>query len=186
MARTEASGFDAAVLGAAGNGPSDDRRRLAAACEFAVRSALVPEQNPDVAKAGKDPVVHYLRSGARKGRNPSPQFDGNWYLAKNPDVAAAGMNPLVHYVSFGAAEGRRGAERVAGPRRQAAGQSRSSADPSKTYAKWIPAIRFLECRGHRKHSEAYWEPRLSPDPVGRYAGLQCRGSMVAGGDRFGP
>jgi hypothetical protein len=64
------------------------------------------EQNPDVAKAGNDPVVHYVRSGAKKGRNPSPQFDGNCYLAHNRDVTAAGMNPLVHYVRFGAAEGR--------------------------------------------------------------------------------
>jgi hypothetical protein len=64
------------------------------------------EQNPDVAKAGKDPVFHYVRSGAKEGRNPSLQFDGNWYLVENPDVTAAGVNPLVHYVRYGAAEGR--------------------------------------------------------------------------------
>ena len=95
------------------------------------------EQNPGVAKAGKDPVFHYVRSGAKKGRNPGPKFDGNWYLAKNADVAAAGMNPLVHYVRFGTAEWRP-AERACGgglvvnPRSNFA-----PSDPLETYAKWI-------------------------------------------------
>ena len=95
------------------------------------------EQNPGVAKAGKDPVFHYVRSGAKKGRNPGPKFDGNWYLAKNADVAAAGMNPLVHYVRFGTAEWRP-AERACGgglvvnPRNNFA-----PSDPLETYAKWI-------------------------------------------------
>jgi GT2 family glycosyltransferase/glycosyltransferase involved in cell wall biosynthesis len=63
-------------------------------------------QNPDVAKAGANPLVHYLRFGAREGRDPNPLFDTDWYLAQNPDVAKAGANPLVHYLRFGAKEGR--------------------------------------------------------------------------------
>ena len=63
-------------------------------------------QNPDVAAAGIDPLVHYLRWGAAEGRNPHPLFDSAWYLAQNSDVAAAGINPLVHYLRSGAAEGR--------------------------------------------------------------------------------
>ena len=90
--------------------PRSDRRMISDVWVLRERSPFDKrwylEHNPDVAKAGKDPVVHYVRSGAKKGRNPSPQFDGNWYLAHNPDVAAAGMNPLVHYVRYGAAEGR--------------------------------------------------------------------------------
>ena len=86
------------------------------------------EQNPGVAKAGKDPVVHYVRRGAKKGQNPGPQFDGNWYLADNPDVAAAGMNPLAHYISFGATEGR--------PTERACGGGLTRFAP-KIYAKWI-------------------------------------------------
>jgi GT2 family glycosyltransferase len=93
------------------------------------------QQNPDVAKAGKDPLLHYLRSGAKKGRNPSPQFDGNWYLAHNRDVAAAGMNPLVHYVRFGATEGR-GVERAHGAGALPRGNQKP-ADARETYEKWI-------------------------------------------------
>ncbi len=63
-------------------------------------------QNPDVARAGVDPVEHYLLSGGVEGRAPSLQFDSKWYLTQNPDVANAGMNPLVHYLGWGRAEGR--------------------------------------------------------------------------------
>jgi GT2 family glycosyltransferase/glycosyltransferase involved in cell wall biosynthesis len=63
-------------------------------------------QNPDVAAAGINALVHYLRNGAAEGRDPNPLFDTDWYLARNPDVAAAGINPLVHYLRNGAAEGR--------------------------------------------------------------------------------
>ncbi|WP_267360213.1 rhamnan synthesis F family protein [Methylobacterium sp. GC_Met_3] len=49
---------------------------------------------------------HYLREGAALGLNPSPLFDGPWYLENNPDVAAAGLNPLLHYLDSGSSEGR--------------------------------------------------------------------------------
>jgi GT2 family glycosyltransferase len=42
----------------------------------------------------------------KDGRDPSPLFATNWYLAQNPDVAAAGLNPLAHYLEHGAREGR--------------------------------------------------------------------------------
>ncbi|MGC9964453.1 MAG: methyltransferase domain-containing protein [Syntrophobacteraceae bacterium] len=64
------------------------------------------EGNPDVARAGIDPLVHYLTWGAAEGRNPNPSFDTSYYLKSNPDVARAGVNPLVHYLAWGAAEGR--------------------------------------------------------------------------------
>lgn len=63
-------------------------------------------QYPDVAQAGFDPIVHYLKFGSSEGRNPSAHFDTCWYLDSNPDVAEAGMNPLLHYVKFGKGEGR--------------------------------------------------------------------------------
>jgi GT2 family glycosyltransferase len=62
-------------------------------------------QYPYLAK-GKDPLIHYLRRGARKGNDPNPLFDTSWYLERNPDVAQRGINPLVHFVLHGAAEGR--------------------------------------------------------------------------------
>ena len=64
------------------------------------------ERHEDVRDAGLDPLLHYLRSGAKEGRDPHPLFDSDWYLATNPDVAAIGVNPLVHYIRFGAGEGR--------------------------------------------------------------------------------
>lgn len=63
-------------------------------------------QNPDVAVAGVDPIVHYLTRGAAEGRNPSDWFDAAHYLEANADVARAGLNPLVHYMRYGRREGR--------------------------------------------------------------------------------
>lgn len=63
-------------------------------------------KNPDVRKSGVDPVLHYLRQGARDGRNPSKAFSTNAYLRRYADVAASGTNPLVHYLRTGKAEGR--------------------------------------------------------------------------------
>jgi hypothetical protein len=79
--------------------------RLAASGLFDKKFYL--EQNPDVAKAGQNPLLHFLLHGAAEGRDPSPLFDLSWYLATYPDVAAAKINPLLHYFTHGAAEGRR-------------------------------------------------------------------------------
>lgn len=59
------------------------------------------QQYPDVAQSGVDPVAHYLRYGAREGRNPSAVFDTRYYLRNNPDVARSRVNPLVHFCQFG-------------------------------------------------------------------------------------
>nr|WP_298249119.1 glycosyltransferase [uncultured Halomonas sp.] len=61
---------------------------------------------PDVALAGLEPAVHYLRVGERLGRRPGPGFDPAWYLAEYPDVASAGISPLMHFLRHGEAEGR--------------------------------------------------------------------------------
>jgi GT2 family glycosyltransferase/SAM-dependent methyltransferase len=63
-------------------------------------------QYPAVAKAGVDPLSHYLVIGAKKGLDPNPLFDTDWYLAHNRDVAKAKTNPLIHYIERGAEEGR--------------------------------------------------------------------------------
>ena len=62
------------------------------------------EQHPELRMKGKDPVLHYVRSGVRKGFNPNPLFDTDWYLAQHADVRASGLNPLWHYLTCGAAE----------------------------------------------------------------------------------
>lgn len=63
------------------------------------------ENNPDIAAAGLDPVLHYVMYGAAEGRNPHPLFDSRYYWSRNPEVAQAGINPLYHFWIQGAASG---------------------------------------------------------------------------------
>lgn len=65
------------------------------------------QQNAEVRERNLDPVEHYVRTGARKGRNPGPGFDNDAYLKRHRDVAATGANPLAHFIRYGFAEGRR-------------------------------------------------------------------------------
>ena len=60
---------------------------------------------PDVAAAGLDPVLHFLRHGAGEGRDPGPSFDARDYLARHPEASTPGQNPLLHYLSQAAANG---------------------------------------------------------------------------------
>jgi len=62
---------------------------------------------PDVVMSGIVPARHYLRYGARMGRDPGPDFGSRSYLQANPDVARASVNPLLHYERSGRIEGRR-------------------------------------------------------------------------------
>jgi GT2 family glycosyltransferase len=62
--------------------------------------------NPDVAKAGVDPLSHFLRFGDAEGRPPGPRFDSHSYAAAWPDVAASGLGPLEHFLRIGHAAGR--------------------------------------------------------------------------------
>jgi hypothetical protein len=73
--------------------------------EFDARFYLAA--HPDVARAGVDPIEHFLVSGWREGRDPNREFSVREYLEANPDVAAAGVNPFVHYLRAGRAEGRK-------------------------------------------------------------------------------
>lgn len=91
-------------------------------------SAFYREQNPDVAAAGIDPLVHYMQFGLAEGRQPNaadrlvevtvtdtdlegPAVDDTFYLADNPDVAEAVESGVLssasaHFQAFGNAEGR--------------------------------------------------------------------------------
>ncbi len=64
------------------------------------------QQNAGVRDRNLDPVEHYVRTGARKGRSPGPEFDNDAYLRRYHDVAATGANPLAHFIRYGFAEGR--------------------------------------------------------------------------------
>lgn len=69
-------------------------------------AAWYADTYPDVAQLGMPAAVHYLRYGARMGRDPSPGFATRNYLRAYPDVARIGMNPLLHYLRHGRAENR--------------------------------------------------------------------------------
>jgi hypothetical protein len=60
----------------------------------------------DVIQAGFDPLDHFMSSGWREGRDPTPDFSVMDYLETYPDIAEAGVNPFVHYLLTGRAEGR--------------------------------------------------------------------------------
>jgi hypothetical protein len=61
--------------------------------------------NPDVAQAKIDPILHYLRYGGFEGRDPGPYFSSVWYLNTNEDIKKAGINPLVHFLKYRREEG---------------------------------------------------------------------------------
>lgn len=62
--------------------------------------------NPDVARAGINPLDHYMGGGWRENRDPSPNFDTSAYLARHSDVRLAGLNPLEHFLGSGFFEDR--------------------------------------------------------------------------------
>jgi len=63
-------------------------------------------KNPDVWRAGVEPLNHFLKHGWKEGRNPSQYFDCANYLKENKDVAKSAKNPLLHYIQYGKKEGR--------------------------------------------------------------------------------
>jgi glycosyltransferase involved in cell wall biosynthesis len=62
--------------------------------------------NPDVARTGIPPRLHYLLCGYFENRNPSESFDSAYYRSRHLDVRDAGINPLLHYAMFGRHEER--------------------------------------------------------------------------------
>jgi len=63
-------------------------------------------QYPDIAAAGVDPLVHYVKVGIGEGRLPGPRFDTLWYLGECPEAAAPGTIPILHYLRQGRGLGR--------------------------------------------------------------------------------
>lgn len=53
------------------------------------------------------PITHYIEHGCKEGRNPSHEFNTNYYLENNLDVANSQMNPLQHWLLHGQGEGRK-------------------------------------------------------------------------------
>jgi hypothetical protein len=100
-------------LGARFGTGAKEKKRLRRQCTQLEQSgffdaAWYASTYPDVVESGIDPAEHYLRHGAKEGRNPGPRFNTQNYLRRYPDVAKAvpPINPLLHYVLHGKKEGR--------------------------------------------------------------------------------
>jgi GT2 family glycosyltransferase len=61
--------------------------------------------NPDIAGFNIDPLMHYLETGCREGRNPSADFDTPHYLRQCKAIGEAPTNALHHYLTVGAERG---------------------------------------------------------------------------------
>lgn len=96
--------------------PLQDLRHMAAYARRRANPDVAPESffdqawylaaYPDVAAAGASPLVQYLLSGGREGRNPHPLFHAAWYRARHAgEIAAVSVTPLEHYMRLGAARG---------------------------------------------------------------------------------
>ncbi len=80
--------------------PRPDTRQAERLARRLVDGAFYLAHNPDLQAAGVDPAGHYMASGWREGREPSPHFDTLAYcLTRN--ISYATQNPLVHYVLHG-------------------------------------------------------------------------------------
>src|SRR5690606_18967312 len=64
-------------------------------------AAFYLTHNPDVAKAGADPHLHFHRYGWREFRNPAGHFDTWWYSSAYLPQSAGAVDPLVHYLLLG-------------------------------------------------------------------------------------
>lgn len=94
----------ARLAGRLGTVPLDPALKAKVEAEF--DPAYYRGRNPDVAKAGLDPLKHFLAYGWREGRDPSAAFSTNDYRELHPDVVDADENPFLHYLRSGKAEGR--------------------------------------------------------------------------------
>lgn len=74
----------------------DSQRLLEASGLF--DSVWYLEKNKDVARAGMNPIEHYVLYGAAELRNPSSSFNTAHYLQRFPELSEKKINPLLHYL----------------------------------------------------------------------------------------
>jgi len=61
-------------------------------------------QNPDVARSGINPLIHYVQHGAAEGRVPFPGFNAARYVENLQGNERIRRNPLAHYILHGCAD----------------------------------------------------------------------------------
>jgi len=52
-----------------------------------------------------DPLLHYIRIGAKQNLNPHPLFDTAFYKTQVSELAETDINPLLHFLRSGSADG---------------------------------------------------------------------------------
>lgn len=73
-------------------------------------SAFYLKRHPDIAKAGVDPLAHYVAHGDREGRWPNPAFDPAFYRRERRDALPEDRNTLEHYITEGERNGARASD----------------------------------------------------------------------------
>lgn len=58
-------------------------------------------RNHDVRSLGRDPLDHFLRDGAREGRDPGPDFDTAHYVKQHSGIYDTGLSPFEYFLRFG-------------------------------------------------------------------------------------
>ncbi len=61
-------------------------------------------QNPDVARSGINPLIHYVQHGAAEGRVPFKGFNAERYVANAQAKSRVSRNPLAHYILHGSSD----------------------------------------------------------------------------------
>ncbi|CAN2536538.1 hypothetical+protein [Methylocapsa aurea] len=85
------------------------RHRLAIMSEIApyFDAKFYISNNPDVARAGLNPLLHFVDYGWKENRNPSSVFDTKYYRERYRDTLEPDENPVFHYAVKGSHAGYR-------------------------------------------------------------------------------
>lgn len=78
---------------------SEDEKAIRIIAESGLFNESYYLQNyPDVRKSELTPIEHYYYHGCKEDRNPSPEFEADFYKHQNPEVFSKGINPLLHFL----------------------------------------------------------------------------------------
>ena len=78
--------------------PEEERDLALLRASVLFDAAWYVREYPQTLRFRLSPELHYLRKGAKAGRNPGPHFDAARYRAEHPELPTR-ANPLLHYLS---------------------------------------------------------------------------------------
>lgn len=107
---------------------------------------------PDVSLINIDAAEHYIKYGARMGRDPGPDFNTKFYVDNCPDIHSTGENPLLHYLVEGEKRGHEirpsNAKRYLKPRNNAFARPEPVSAPSKSKRRTAHPVTALKEGAH--------------------------------------